>query len=172
MFCLMLRQHPDFPAVAGRMRGEEPPFVAPANDLPIEDQRWTFGYRLVEDSADAREYQRNFSRVLCETVAKCLMARQEHRPDLNQLQTIITNAMGNPVPPLPARVRRFFGSDAPPPVPWRNAYTDVDLLSMNPFDPYPDDPEGEAVDPPTPRPRGRKRRKTRQAPLEDRAYRP
>lgn len=171
MWCILLLQTPDFPAVAGRMKREEPAIVPPATDVPIQDQRWTYGYRLIRNNAEGREYREKFTPALCEMIAKCLMARQEHRPDLNQLQTAITNALGNPLPRLDARVRRFFGAEATPPVPWRSAYTDVDLLNMDPFNPYPDDSEGEEVDSPSPNPRKRKRRRTRQAPLEDLAYR-
>lgn len=153
------------------MKREEPAIVPPATDVPIQDQRWTYGYRLIRNNAEGREYREKFTPALCELIAKCLMARQEHRPDLNQLQTAITNALGNPLPRLDARVRRFFGAEATPPVPWRSAYTDVDLLNMDPFNPYPDDSEGEEVDSPSPNPRQRKRRRTRQAPLEDLAYR-
>lgn len=151
------------------MRSEEPAIVPPAADVPVQDQRWTYGYRLIAGDAEGQEYQQKFTPALCEAVAKCLMARQEHRPDLNQLQTAITNALGNPLPRLDAKVRRFFGREAKPPVPWRSAYTDVDLLHMDPFNPYPHDPEGEEVDP-SPNPRKRKRRRTRQAPLEDLTY--
>ncbi|KAI7780757.1 hypothetical protein LA080_015548 [Diaporthe eres] len=172
MWCILLLQTPDFPAVAGRMKSEEPPLVPPATDVPIQDQRWTYGYRLIADDDEGREYQQKFTPALCEAIAKCMMARQEHRPDLNQLQADITIALGNPLPRLDARVRRFFGSEATPPVHWRSAYTGVDLLHMDPFDPYPDDPEGEEADSPSPNPRRRKRRRTRQAPLEDLAYRP
>lgn len=151
------------------MRSEEPAVVPPALDVPVQDQRWTYGYRLIANDAEGQEYRDNFSAALCETIAKCMMARQEHRPDLVQLQTGITNAIGNPPPRLEARVRRFFGSEATPPVPWIGAYTDVDLQNMDPFDPYPQqDSDDEPVDPPAPK---RKRRRTRKEPFEDRAYR-
>lgn len=155
------------------MKSEEPPPVPPATDVPIQDQRWTYGYRLIADDDEGREYQQKFTPALCEAIAKCMMARQEHRPDLNQLQADITNALGNPPPRLDARVRRFFGSEATPPVHWRAAFSDVDLLEMDPFNPYPYvvDPKGEEDDSLSLNPRRRKRRRTRQAPLEDLAYR-
>lgn len=171
MLCLLLLQKPDFPPVPGRMKSEEPAIVPPAADVPYQDQRWTYGYRLIAEDDEGQEHRQKFTPALCETIAKCMMARQEHRPDLNQLQAAITNALGNPLPRLDASVRRFFGVEATPPVPWRSLYTDVDLLHMDPFDPYPDDPPGQEVDPPSPNPRKRKRRRTRQAPLEDLAYR-
>lgn len=170
MFCLLLLQEPDFPPVAGRMTSEEPAGVA-YDTVPTQDQRWTYGYRLIENTPEGQEHRDRFTPALCELVAKCLMHRQEHRPDLTQLQADVAAALGNPVPPLPARVRRFFGNDPPMPVPWYSAYTDVDLLTMDPFEPYPQDDE-DPEDLPSPSPRPRKRRRTRQVPLEDQAYRP
>lgn len=165
----MLETEPDFPPVAGRMRSEEPPIIPPAIDVPIQDQRWTYGYRLIEPGDAGDTYRNIFSQELCETVAKCMMARQEHRPDLNQLQAAI-NAAINPQQRLEARVRRFFGAEASPPVPWMGVWVDVDLTQIDPFDPYPDGVGLILIDPDdTPRPR--RRRRTRQAP-EDAAYRP
>ncbi|KKY39029.1 hypothetical protein UCDDA912_g00936 [Diaporthe ampelina] len=150
------------------MTSEEPAGVA-YNAVPTQDQRWTYGYRLIQNTPEGQEHRDNFTPALCETIAKCLMHRQEHRPDLVQLQADITNALGNAPPRLPARVRRFFGNDPPLPVPWYSAYTDVDLQHMDPFDPYPDVHDEDLVDPPAPSP-PRKRRRTRQVPLMDRAY--
>lgn len=164
---MLLLQLPDFPPIAGRMTSEEPAVVPPALDVPFEEQRWTYGYRLIADGDEGDEYRANFTPALCETIAKCMMARQEHRPDLTQLQADITNAIGNPPPRLDPRVRRFFGSEATPPVPWRALYTDVDLQNMDPFDPYPaGNSDDEQADPPSPK----RRRRTRKVPLEDQAY--
>lgn len=168
MFCLLLLQHPDFPPVAERMFSEEPPQV---NPVPVPDQRWTYGYRLIEDSEEGREYRDRFTPLLCETIARCLMHKQEHRPDLVQLQGIITNALGNAPPGLPGNVRRFFGSDAPPPLPPYAAFVDVDLQNLDPFDPYngyrylDESPPGP---PGSPSPRRVRRRRS----PGDRAYRP
>lgn len=150
------------------MRSEEPPIVPPAIDVPFADQRWTYGYRLIAPGDAGDTYRYTFSTALCETIAKCMMARQEHRPDLNQLQAAI-NAAINPQPRLPGTVRRFFGAEASPPMPWRGAYMGVDLTTTNPFDPYPG--EGPNLDDFSPRPR--RRRRTRQAPEDsDASYRP
>lgn len=165
MWCMLLLQKPDTPAVAGRMRSEEPVGV-PAAQVPYPDQRWTYGYRLIANDREGLEYRNRFTPELCQTIAKCMMARQEHRPDLTQLQTDITNALGAAPPPLPAWVREFFGRDNPPRVPARAMYTDVDLENMDPFNPYPADNDDNLVDPPTP-PR---RRRTRKAPLEELTY--
>ncbi|KAG8165063.1 hypothetical protein KVR01_005338 [Diaporthe batatas] len=147
------------------MRSEEPPQYDP---VPSRHQRWTYGYRLIDDSAEAQDYRNTFTPLLCETIARCLMHKQEHRPDLVQLQRIITNALGNLPPRLPVNVVRFFGSDAPPPVPIYAPFSD--LGTIDPFDPYPglrylDDIEPwEAPDSPP-----RKRVRLSRA---DRSYRP
>lgn len=147
------------------MRSEEPAPIPPAVNIPYEEQRWTYGYRLIANNAEGQAIRARFTPALCETIAKCMMARQEHRPDLSQLQTDISNAL-NPLPRLPRTVRRFFGSDAPPPVAWLSEYSDVDIQNMDPFDPYPGYNDDELVDPPPPR----RRRRTRQTPLDERAY--
>lgn len=168
MFCLLLLQHPDFPPVAGRMFSAEPPQYDP---VPARHQRWTYGYRLIQDSQEGQEYRDRFMPLLCETIARCLMHKQENRPDLVQLQRIITGALGNPPPRLPNTVRRFFGSDAPPPVPWYANSVDVDLGTMDPFTPYHgfrylDDGPADPADPSS-----RRRVRGRIMPG-DRAYRP
>jgi hypothetical protein len=169
MFCTLLLQEPDFPPVAGRMRSAEPPQY---DSVPSRHQRWTYGYRLIEDSAEGEEYRNRFTPLLCETVAKCLMAKQEHRPDLVTLQNIITRALGNPPAQPPRAVRNFFGPDAPPPVPWYATHFDIDLQQMDPLRPYEYyERLGLEAEGPASPPR-RRRRRTRITPLEDRAYRP
>lgn len=166
MFCTLLLQEPDFPPVAGRMRSAEPPQFDP---VPMRHQRWTYGYRLIADNAEGQGYRQRFTPLLCETIAKCLMAKQEHRPNLIELQRIIRVAISDG-PALPDAVRNFFGNDAPPPLPPFLDYTSFDFATMDPFDPYPgfsDSP----IPPPIREPR-RRRRRGRHAPLEDRAYRP
>lgn len=170
MWCLLLLQYPDFPPVAGRMTSEEPPGIAAAA-VPRDDQRWTYGHELIGPSMMGQALRTKFTPALCETVAKCLMARQEHRPDLQQLQAIITAALGSPPPPLPAEVARFFGNDPAPPAPWRMRFQTVATQDLDPWGAYSDE-EGDDAPPARPRrrrPRGR--RPTRLAP-EDRAYRP
>jgi hypothetical protein len=167
MFCTLLLQAPDFPPVAGRMLSAEPA-PPPGGQVAYDDQRWTYGYRLIENTPEGQEYQTRFTPLLCDTIARCLMAKQEHRPDLVTLQNTIAGALGNPPPRLPGTVRRFFGSDAPPPVPWYSTYSDADLAQIDPFDPYPEFGDVEDEPPDTP---PRRRRRTRQAP-EDQAYRP
>lgn len=168
MFCTLLLQEPDFPPVAGRMRSAEPPQWDP---VPMRHQRWTYGYRLIADDAEGQGYRQRFTPLLCETIAKCLMAKQEHRPNLIELQRIITGAISNGPARLPDAVRNFFGDDAPPAVPRFLDYTRFDLETMDPFDPYPGVSDSPIPATPPP-PRGRRRRRGRHAPLEDRAYRP
>ncbi|POS81279.1 hypothetical protein DHEL01_v200329 [Diaporthe helianthi] len=134
MLCLVLLTHPDFPPVAGRMLSQEPPGNGP---VPAQDQRWTYADRLIEGSQEAQEYRARFTPLLCDTIARCLMHRQEHRPDLVELQRIITNALRDPPIRLADDIQRFFGSDAPPPVPIYAPYIGVDIGRLDPFDPYP-----------------------------------
>lgn len=170
MFCMLLLQRPDFPPVAGRMESAEPPQF---NPVPIRHQRWTYGYRLIEDSEEGDEYRARFSPLLCETIARCLMHRQEHRPTLVELQGIITNALGNPPPPLPNDdVRNFFGSDVQPPLRWYSQHLNLDLERMDPFDPFPGFHYLEEVTRDEPEAPAQRRRVRGRMHSGDRAYRP
>ncbi|KAL1856316.1 hypothetical protein Daus18300_010801 [Diaporthe australafricana] len=166
--------YPDFPPVAGRMTSEEPPGIPEAN-VPRNEQRWTYGHDLIGPSMMSQQLRTQFSQPLCETVARCLMARQEHRPDLQQLQATVAAALGAApqAPLLPLEVPAFFGNDPPPPPPWRMRFQTVDARDLDPWGAYSDE-EGAGSPPAAPRPRRRRprgRRPTRLAP-EDRAYRP
>lgn len=91
--------NPDSPPYAGRMTTQEP---APpqGGTVPAGQQRWTYGWSLLDP---AEPWLGRYQRPLIDLVARCLMARQEFRPTLQQVQAIVTQELANPananVPP-------------------------------------------------------------------------
>lgn len=78
---------PDLPPYAGRMTSQEP-----ANPTP-DQERWTYGWSLIDP---AESWANRYQQPLFDLVARCLMAKQEHRPPLQQIQTIITQQLALP----------------------------------------------------------------------------
>ncbi|KAH8744670.1 hypothetical protein F5883DRAFT_722163 [Diaporthe sp. PMI_573] len=113
---------PDFPPYAGRMTSQEP-----ANPTP-DQQHWTFGYALL-DPADP--WTARYQQSLIDLVARCLMAKQAHRPTLQQLQTIITQELALPANQnVPAYWTNTFFVDPQKPRP------PVDTENINNIDPF------------------------------------
>ncbi|KAG8163387.1 hypothetical protein KVR01_006684 [Diaporthe batatas] len=77
---------PDMPPYAGRMTSAEPPNVTPTQE------RWTYGWSLL-DPLEPWATNNMYSQALRDVVAECLMAKQEHRPTLNNLQQRITQQL-------------------------------------------------------------------------------
>ncbi|KUI66988.1 hypothetical protein VM1G_02307 [Cytospora mali] len=130
MYCLMTFEEPQFPPVAGRFTKDEPGGMA-YGLVPRRQQRWTYGYKLVDpDPANeqTQELQTRYGTHLCEVVARCLMNKQEHRPNLQQLQDWVTAELspppgGGPPPadspaaPVPARWKADMLGNPPRPRP-------------------------------------------------------
>ncbi|KAI3392688.1 hypothetical protein diail_5288 [Diaporthe ilicicola] len=106
--CMTLHD-PDQPPYAGRMTTEEPP--AP---VPIDQQRWTYGWQLLDPAEPW--WLPLYQRPLVDLVCRCLMARQDFRPSLAQLQAIITANLALPANQnVPAFwTNTFFGDPQPP----------------------------------------------------------
>lgn len=100
----------DQPPHAGRMTTEEPP--AP---VPGPQERWTYGWSLLDPT---EQWLGMYQRPLIDLVARCLMAKQELRPTLQQIQTIITQQLALPVNiAVPAYWTNTFFGQPPPPKP-------------------------------------------------------
>lgn len=123
----------DMPPYAGRMTSAEP-----ANPTP-DQERWTYGWSLL----DQREPWANnnmFSQALRDLVATCLMARQEHRPTLDNIQQTIDQQLalaGNQQ--IPQYWTNTFFREPPQPRP------PEDTESVNNIDPFRDYETGEAL---------------------------
>lgn len=118
----MTLRDPDLPPYAGRMISEEP-----AN--PTTDQeRWTYGWSLLDP---AEPWTNMYQQALIDLVARCLMAKQAHRPTLQQIQAIITAQLALPANQnVDAYWTNTFFSDPPPPRP------PVDTENVNDIDPF------------------------------------
>lgn len=147
MYCLMTFEQPQFPPVAGRLAQDEPGGM-PYGLVPRNQQRWTYGFKLVDPdpvNVQAQAWQARYGTHLCEVVARCLMNRQEHRPSLQQLQNWITTAITPPPgggdPPGGSTQTALYGGwravvvgDPPPPsVPWQLAQTGINNSDIDPF---------------------------------------
>lgn len=125
--CMTLRD-PDLPPYAGRMTSEEgPPPVG--GTVPVQQQRWTYGWSLLDS---AEPWLNRYQRQLIDLVARCLMAKQEFRPTLQQIQTIVTQQLGAP-PPIanvpPIWTNTFFAQPPAPQPPRDTEFAD-------PLDPF------------------------------------
>lgn len=95
---------PEYPPYAGRMTSEEPP--PPAGGIvPYNQQRWTYGWPLLDPN---EPWLNRYQRPLIDLVARCLMAKQEFRPTLQQIQTIITQELASPNFPANANVPAYW----------------------------------------------------------------
>lgn len=113
---------PDLPPYAGRMTNQEP-----ANPAPHKE-RWTYGWSLLDPS---EPWSGMYQQSLVYLVARCLMAKQAHRPTLQHLQTIITQQLALPTNQnVPAYWTNTFFSDPDPPRP------PVDTENVNDIDPF------------------------------------
>lgn len=114
--CMTLR-NPDSPPYAGRMTTEEPP--APVGrTVPANQQRWTYGWSLLDP---AEPWLNKYQRPLIDLVARCLMAKQEFRPTLQQIQTIVTQELASAAnAAVPAYWTNTFFAQPRPPQPPRN----------------------------------------------------
>ncbi|KAG6354492.1 hypothetical protein INS49_004509 [Diaporthe citri] len=119
--CMMLVD-PDLPPYAGRMTSQEP-----ANPTP-DQERWTYGWSLLDP---AEPWANLYQQSLIDLVARCLMAKQEHRPTLQQLQTVITQELALPANQnVPNYWTNTFFADPQPPRP------PVDTENVNVIDPF------------------------------------
>ncbi|ROV92956.1 hypothetical protein VMCG_09010 [Cytospora schulzeri] len=147
MYCLMTFTQPQFPPVAGRLAKDEPPGM-PYGLVARSEQRWTYGFRLVDPdpaNASAQEFKERYGSRLCEVVARCLMNKQAHRPSLQQLQDWITTAITPPPgggdPPGGSTAtalyagwkRTVFGNPPFPKVPRRVSQTRLGNMDIDPF---------------------------------------
>lgn len=118
---------PDLPPYAGRMTSQEP-----ANPAP-DQERWTYGWSLLDPT---EQWNNQYQQGLIDLVARCLMAKQEHRPTLQQLQTAITVELALPANQDqnvdPYWTNTFF-RDPPPPQPPPDTES---LTSVDPFMDY------------------------------------
>ncbi|KAJ0120639.1 hypothetical protein J7T55_015369 [Diaporthe amygdali] len=119
--CMTLMD-PDQPPYAGRMASQEPP-----NSTP-DQERWTYGWSLLDPAEPwAAQYQQS----LIDLVARCLMAKQEHRPTLQQIQTVITQELTLPANQnVPAYWTNTFFREPRPPKPPEDT---EDLSDIDPF---------------------------------------
>lgn len=111
--CMTLR-YPDLPPYAGRMVTQEPPPPV----LPHQE-RWTYGWSLLDP---AEPWLGMYQQSLIDLVARCLMAKQEFRPDLQQIQNIITQQLAMPANAnanVPAYWTTTFFGQPPTPKPPR-----------------------------------------------------
>ena len=144
---MMTLQKPQFPPVAGRLVKDEPAGV-PYYLVPRDEQRWTYGYDLIDPDPEnewAQMLQGRYGMHLCEVVARCLMNKQEHRPNLQQLQDWITAELAPPAgggrPPDDSAAARVpwgwrylqFGNPPPPTASWGVADTGVENGDIDPF---------------------------------------
>lgn len=113
---------PDIPPFAGRMTSQEP-----ANPTP-DQERWTYGWSLLDP---AEPWTNMYQQSLIDLVARCLMAKQEYRPTLQQIQTIITQELALPANlAVPNYWTNTFFADPQPPRP------PVDTENISNIDPF------------------------------------
>lgn len=114
MWCAMELCEPLFPPAAERQPQWEPP-APPAGAppgpqaLPTNDQYWTYGSTLL-----SRANVRRYGRPLCETVARCLLRRPEHRPQLAALQQTVDAQIAAGAAVSSGSRRRFREPPEPP----------------------------------------------------------
>lgn len=124
--CMTLHD-PNIPPYAGRMTAAEP-----AGVVPIDQQRWTYGWQLLDLT---EPWNALYQQPLINLVCRCLMAKQDHRPDLAQLQAMITANLALPanqtVPPI--WTNTFFADPQPPTPPEE---TDIRRTDIDPFFDY------------------------------------
>ncbi|KAI7780758.1 hypothetical protein LA080_015549 [Diaporthe eres] len=114
--CMTLR-NPDSPPYAGRMRSEEPPTPL-GRTPPANQQRWTYGWSLLDPT---EPWLNKYQRPLIDLVARCLMAKQEFRPTLQQIQAIVMQELANAAnAAVPAYWTNTFFAQPRPPQPPRN----------------------------------------------------
>lgn len=103
--------HPLFGPAAERQPQWEPPLPpgAPPGPRPVNDQYWTYGATLL-----SRDNIRRYGRPLCETVARCLLRRPSHRPQLAALQQTV-DAQIAAGPAVNRDARRQFRQPPEPP---------------------------------------------------------
>lgn len=120
--CMTLR-YPDLPPYAGRMASQEPP-----PPVPADRERWTYGWSLLDP---AEQWGGIYQPALIDLVARCLMAKQEFRPTLQQIQNVITQQLALPANAnVPAYwTTTFFGQ---PPTPKPPRVTEF-VNELNPF---------------------------------------
>lgn len=139
--CMTLA-NPDSPPFADRMTSEEPPPPA-SGPLPADQQRWTYGWSLLDPS---EPWLNRYQRPLIDLVARCLMARQEHRPTLQQIQAIVTAQLAAPPAapngPANANVPAYWTNTffAQPPLPQPPRDTEF-VADVDPFWDYRDHQE-------------------------------
>lgn len=95
----MQLRDPDNPPWAGRMTSQEPAFPTP------DQERWTYGWSLLDP---VEPWLNRYQRPLIDLVARCLMAKQEFRPTLQQIQTIITRELASANFPANANVPPYW----------------------------------------------------------------
>lgn len=124
----MTLRNPDLPPYAGRMTSEEPPPPV-GGTVPSNQERWTYGWSLLDP---AEPWLNRYQRQLIDLVARCLMAKQEFRPTLQQIQTIITQQLGAPaaIANVPPPWTNTFFAQPPAPQPPR------DTEFADPLDPF------------------------------------
>lgn len=107
------------------MTSAEPQALVP---LPADQERWTYGWSLLDPN---EQWVTQYQPALTDLVAKCLMARQEFRPTLQQIQTVITQQLAVPAnATVPAYwTDTFFGQ---PPRPHPPEDTEF-VTRINPF---------------------------------------
>lgn len=143
----MTFEHPQFPPVAGRMRADEPLGMA-YGLVPRNQQRWTFGFRLVDqdpNNPQSAALRTKYGNHLCEVVARCLMNKQAHRPTLQQLQdwavAALTAPWGGGPPPAgdtttagyAAWKAGIFGNPREPAIPWQLEHSGIRNTDIDPF---------------------------------------
>ncbi|KAG6361235.1 hypothetical protein INS49_009459 [Diaporthe citri] len=125
--CMTLAE-PDFPPYAGRFKTDEPPNPTP------DQERWTYGWSLLDNSDPdlaAPQWRGMYSPALRRLVARCLMAKQDHRPELQDIQARIDTALAQPhLQVVPPYWTNTFFREPPPPRPPR------DTEDVNDIDPF------------------------------------
>lgn len=117
---MTLIQDPDQPPYAGRMTSQEPPNPTP------DQERWTYGWSLLDPNDP---WSTMYQQPLLDLVARCLMAKQAHRPTLQNLQTTIDTELAASAA-VPAYWTNTFFLDPPPPRPPRDT---ENINNINPF---------------------------------------
>ncbi|POS81278.1 hypothetical protein DHEL01_v200328 [Diaporthe helianthi] len=115
----------------GRMTSAEPQAPVP---LPAHQERWTYGWSLLDPS---EQWVTQYQPALTDLVAQCLMAKQEFRPTLQQIQTIIIQQLAVQAnTDVPAYWTDTFFRQPPRP----RAPEDTEFAArINPFWDYDDD---------------------------------
>lgn len=114
----------DIPPYAGRMTSAEPANVTP------DQERWTYGWSLL-DPREPWATNNMFSQGLRDLVAACLMAKQEHRPTLDNIQQVIDQQLAVAAnQQVPQYWTTTFFREPPRPRPPPNT---VDVNTIDPF---------------------------------------